>query len=888
MASTLKRAFLPSLSASVLLSGTLLLAGCGGAMTMENNSASSSATPTGQIAGPAVQGYVYGGHAPIQGAHVYLLQPGTSGYGSPATSILGTGTTTSPGGFTLTADTSDPNVPSGAEYVTTDSSGSFNLTGAYKCTVGQPVYIYAWGGNIGTTSLPPVTYTVSTITVSNVKGSGGTQTATYTFTINSSVPLAAGQPVTIAGLPNATATDYGWSILNGTQTILSSPSPTNNTFSFTALTFYNQSGIHGHIQPGTYTTTGKDNIGTAATATATPPGTVAATNNPNIVQLATLGNCPSSGNFSTGSTALSYIYLNEVSTVATAYTFQPFTLAANNDAWHIGTSGTAQALLGIANAANTAAQLYNIQGTGPQSTANDGEGHLANYQTQLNGVSNSGNGVVPEATIDTLANILASCVDSIPPSPGTESTECISLFSVATDDGTSTGTQPTDTATAAINIARYPAGNHSSADVNTGYVSDIFALQSGTVPYVPDLSHAPNDWTIAIDYPYTAVGGYTTAVNPNLNNAESIAVDGNGQIWITAQDGNVNPSINLWSPLGAQVSSYTNNPAYIFGYVSVDGSNNAWTGNAISTTSIQEFNQSGALINTFGSGYEKAYTVIANASGDAYFFAGSSNQSGSTNTFGNFEMWEYNGSGSLISSSTTCNGNAGSYVYDCISPAIFQAGDNVAHGAIDASGDLWLTSEGSPYQIARVSPTGAEVWEYTTNLQQPEFPSIDANGNGWIPDQETDAIVYEFGPNGGSPAQFDSSNTGADFTSTFGSAIDGNGNIWLTNRCGNYGTCTNGTGTNSIVELNGGYTPGSADLAISPPTNYIPEAQYPAAATSFTKMLEDSLNLAIDPSGNVWITNYIGNRVVEMVGAAAPVVTPLSVAAQENKFGQKP
>ena len=888
MVPLLKRAFLSSPSASAFLLGTLLLAGCGGAMTMENNSAASSATPTNQVAGPAVQGYVYGGHAPIQGAHVYLLQPGTSGYGSPATSILGTGTTDSPGGYTLTADSSDPNVPSGAEYVTTDSSGAFNLTGAYKCTVGQPVYIYAWGGNIGTTSLPPVTYTVSAITVSNVTGGGGSQTATYTFTINSSTPLTAGQPVTIAGLPNATTTDYGWSILNGTQTILSSPAPTDNTFSFTALTFYNQNSIHGHIQAGTYTTTGPDNIGTAATATATPTGTVAATNNPNIVELATLGNCPSSGNFSTGSTALSYIYLNEVSTVATAYTFQPFTLVTNNDAWHIGASGTAQALLGIENAANTAAQLYNIQGTGPQSTANDGEGHLANYQTQLNGVGNSGNGVVPEATIDTLANILASCVDSIPPAPGSESTECSSLFSVATDDGASTGTQPTDTATAAINIARYPAGNHSSADVSSSYVGDIFALQSGTVPYVPDLSHAPNDWTIAIDYPYTAVGGYTSAVNPDLDNAESIAVDGNGQIWITAQDGNVTPRINLWSPLGAQISTFSNSPSYIFGYVSVDGSNNAWTGNAISTTGIQEFNSSGSLIETYGSGYEKAYTVIANQAGDAYFFAATASTSGSTDTFGNFEMWEYNGSGSLLSSSTTCDGHAGSYVYDCISPTIFQGGDNVAHGAIDASGDLWLSSEGSPYQIARVSPTGAQVWEYTTNLQQPEFPSIDANGNGWIPNQASAGLVYEFAPGGGSPTTLDSSNTGADLTWTFGSAVDGNGNIWLTNRCGGYGACTNTTGTNTIVELNGGNTPGSADLAISPPTNYIPEAQYPATATSFTTMLDDSLNLAIDPSGNVWITNYIGSAVVELVGAAAPVVTPLSVAAETNKFGQKP
>ena len=121
-------------------------------------------------------------------------------------------------------------------------------------------------------------------------------------------------------------------------------------------------------------------------------------------------------------------------------------------------------------------------------------------------------------------------------------------------------------------------------------------------------------------------------------------------------------------------------------------------------------------------------------------------------------------------------------------------------------------------------------------------------------------------------------------TWTFGSAVDGNNNVWFANRCGNYGpACGGGTGINSIIQING-----ANNLAISPPTNYIPEAQYPATATTFTKMLNDSLNVAIDPSGNVWVTNYVGNSVAEMVGAAAPVVTPLSLAAGNNMIGVAP
>ena len=366
----MKHSALSSLSVLSLFIGTLTLVGCGGAASFSN---SGSATPpppaeTPQsVAGPAVEGTVFGGHAPIQNAHVYLAQPGITGYGSSATSLLGNNGATSANGYVLTANGSDPNVPAGAKYVTTDANGAFSLTGAYTCVVGQPVYIYAYGGNFG------------------------------------------------------------------------------------GSTVFNKS----------------------------------------IVQLLTLGNCPSSGNFSTaGNGALQYVFLNEVSTVATAYTFQPFTLVTNNDAWHIGSSGTTQGLLGIANAANTAAQLYSIQGNGPISTVPVGEGHNANYRTIGQSIvgstivttPNVGNGVVPEATIDSLANILADCVDSAPTVATPVTAQCTSLFGIATNDGFVAGStnKPVDTGTAAINIARFPAGNHSngSANVNAGYVTGLYALQA--------------------------------------------------------------------------------------------------------------------------------------------------------------------------------------------------------------------------------------------------------------------------------------------------------------------------------------------------------------------------------------------------------------------------
>lgn len=764
-----------SLALALLLgSASVALIGCGGMNVGFPDSVISS-----QVQGPPMSGTIYGGHAPVTGSHIYLLQPGTSGIGSIATSILGTGTTTSPGGYTLQTNPAtggDPNIPAGWEYVISDNSGGFSLTGAYVCTAGQPVFIYSTGGN---------------------------------------------------------------------------------------------------------------------------PGTVS---NSAITQMAILGNCPSNGaaNFGSSSTdPINYVYMNEVSTVAAAYVFQPFTSSTHNDAVHIGSTGTTQGLVGIENAADTAAQLYAIQGNGQISTSNDGEGHVANYQTQSGSTPNAGNGVVPQATIDTLANILASCVDG---ASGASSASCTTLFGNATDDGFTTGTQPTDTATAAINIARYPAGNHSSTTgVNTSFVSNIYNLQSGTVPFVPKLANVPNDFTIVINYPYSPVGGYS-ASNPNLGRAESIAVDDIGQIWVTAQTSN---GVVRLSHLGVQ--NYIKTSSYYFGYVSIDGSNNAWTGNANSTSGILFLNPDttpSATATTYGSGYQKAYTMVTDKSGNAYFFAANAGvPAADYNTNGNYQMWVYNNTGSLTSSASKCGNQQGPFVYYCTgSGYIIQSSDNVAHGAIEAStststspgsaGAIWVTSEGSPYQIARITQAGGKDFSFSTNTQQPEFPSIDRNGHAWVPNQAAAGSIYKISTQATSPyynsTTLTSANTGATLAATFGSAVDGNNNVWFTDRCGSSGggatgTCTNAAGTNTIIEINP-----SNNLAISPPTNYVPEAQYPATTTSFTKILNDSLNIAIDPSGNVWVTNYFGNSVAEMVGAAAPVVTPLSLAAGNNMLGTAP
>jgi hypothetical protein len=209
--------------------------------------------------------------------------------------------------------------------------------------------------------------------------------------------------------------------------------------------------------------------------------------------LAALGTCPGVTG-STGNTFASslYVVMNEVSTIATAYAFAGFA----TDALHVSSSGTTLAKKGIANAFLNASILESLP-TGVALT-----------------LTPSTVASVPQATIDTLANILAACVNSSGTVTGpTNPTACYTLFTNALSGGT-TGAQPTDTATAAINLAHNPAAN----------VAALYALSTATPPFAPALTAQPNDFTVWVNSNPSG----TSLVGAPV----SLAIDGSGNAWI--------------------------------------------------------------------------------------------------------------------------------------------------------------------------------------------------------------------------------------------------------------------------------------------------------------------------------------------------------------------
>ena len=180
------------------------------------------------------------------------------------------------------------------------------------------------------------------------------------------------------------------------------------------------------------------------------PGLPGGTTNDSLALMAMLGPC-------SALSATKSISVNEVTTIAAIW---PMVRYLNGASKLDGAKGDAAFVQAI----ETTKQLVDTAtGTSP------GLGVPEGYR-------------VPSDKVNTLANILAACVNSGGGVAGDGST-CGTLFSLAA----MTGSIPvTDTITAALQIARNPTQN----------VAALLHLAPVSAPFEPTLSAAPTDWTL--------------------------------------------------------------------------------------------------------------------------------------------------------------------------------------------------------------------------------------------------------------------------------------------------------------------------------------------------------------------------------------------------------
>ncbi len=816
--------------------GVLNLAGCSG---IGSNSFPDTGyqTPLGTI-----QGSNYGGHAPLVGSHIYVLQASTSGYGAAATSLLGASYQTT--SYPTTEDISDPYIPTATPwyYVTADSTGAFNISGDYTCTSGLPVYLYAYGG-------APTT-TFSTAAISSFKSiTAATSGSTLQFTTN--FAATSGEQIILSGFTAP------YTYLNGQSGTVLAADLTSTTFELSGLT-----GVGSLTVNNTYTAAGTATLNTSF--------------NPAAVNLLMLGVCPSSGNFSTGGTLfngstftpLNYVYVNEVSTVATAYAMAGF----GTDGLHIGTGTataatlTAPGVRGIQNATMNAGNLYDIQGKYISSSFS-GEGHIA-APTTVNG---SGNGTVPQATLDTLANILAACVGSNNTynpvtGTGTKNANCTGttasttspsvLLNASSNGGNTGGTTAPNTAAAAFNIAHYPM---------TANVVALYSLPQGTVPFTPHLTSAPNDFTVGIIYSSSANGTSGASATSSIASPTSVAIDSYGDAYVSATTSSSNSTITKLSPLGVvSATSSSATGATVPGYMSfaaIDQAGNIWAstvgsdvGGQSGNGALYKFNAGLTTVSQIATGLY-APTSIAIDTSNNIFVAQSNSYPGGG---GNFA--EFAGGGStetLISSS--CSVGATSLA------------------VTNSSSHEFLWSATNTGNTTCTTPVSNGAGKTSTALSDPYNISIDSNGLGWVA-THNQTNLYTFDSSNGHTTAYGVNNNNfiAGMYDPAWTAIDGANNIFIVN--------DNGTNSSVSEVSNAGVALSCPACATQGNTLY---GYQPGNVSSVSATKMDSFttgNIAVDPSGNIWVANYSGSTVLEIIGVGTPVVTPLS----SMQYGVKP
>jgi hypothetical protein len=508
--------------------------------------------------------------------------------------------------------------------------------------------------------------------------------------------------------------------------------------------------------------------------------------NPAAGLLAGLGSCGA-----LSSTA--FVMVNEVSTIATAYSIAGFA----TDATHVSSSGSTLAQTGIANAFQNVTNLETLS-TGAALTATP-----------------AGNGAVPQTLLDTLANILASCVNGTGAVTGPANpTPCYTLFNDAQSSGAS-GSVPSDTASAAINIAHNPGSN----------ISALFSLPTTNPPFEPAILslQQPNDFTVVLAF---AGGG--------MNEPTHLAIDASGDVWAANQDSDVTEL----SSTGAFLSGATGYDVGVTGHligIAVDPSGNVWVVNNL-TPSIIELSSDGSVLSGasgFTGGVIGPTGIAIDGSGNAWISVSETPASG---------VAELSNSGAALSGAKGYT-STGFLFPDAI--------------AIDDSGNVWAATSTNPYGVLELSNAGI-VLSPAAGFDIGMIPSsgiaIDSDGDAWLIDYSS-GRVSEISSSG-TVLSGSSGFTDPSLVEPEGIAIDGAGNIWFPD-------------SSALVEFS------HAGTALSGTHGY-------RAATEEN----GAIGVAVDGSGNVWVGGVSG--ITETIGAATPVVTPLSLGIKNQTLATRP
>jgi hypothetical protein len=463
------------------------------------------------------------------------------------------------------------------------------------------------------------------------------------------------------------------------------------------------------------------------------------------------------------------------------------------------------------------------------------------------------NGVATEAlsTFESLAAIVSACVDGAPPA-------CSALFAAARPPG---GAAPANTLEAVVDIARNPV--HDAAA--------IFRLLPAMPAYLPVLTSAPNAWVLALKY---TAGGFDAPGR--------IAFDTAGNVWSTNNfeppTTTVGLGLTVLSPTGRPIlnSPLKGGGVYGAGFgIAIDSRNRVWIGN-VSGSSISLFSNDGVPLSR-----SEASTPSATMSPSRASTPSATSSPGMHGGWTNGEISAPQGlaidlRGNVwIPNSGILGGSSSVTEYVGGDPALARV--FATRGilspfciAVDAANDIWVANGGTAGSVA-VLRNDSTPMPYSP-ITDPKMKSLkglalDSAGNAWTAGFGS-RNVFEIASNGTiAPV---SPITAPSMRGPWGVAVDGDDNVWVADF----------TGMN-VIELCGRNT------AHCPPGLKTGATLSPSSSGFTSAGLQHLTAVQIDPSGNVWVTNNVqtpgsngaryagGDGLVEFVGLAAPVKTPL-------------
>jgi len=613
------------------------------------------------------------------------------------------------------------------------------------------------------------------------------------------------------------------------------------------------------------------------------PGGPNVPTNPQLGLMTALGPC---GNLSSSVP----LVVNEVTTVASVFALAPFIGA---DYAHIGSSSS----------------NYD-NGPNLSNAANNNNG-LANAFATVNNLADitfgralaatpAGNGTVPQAEINTLADAIDTCAASAGGAPG-DGSPCDAFFEASNVNPVGGGVStseiaPTSILQAIIEVAQVPSTNRVVVNSSNASGLPLYALAakpSFNPPFTPILAGAPFDWSIALTY----TGGGLEGQGAARPASSALALDAAGNLWISNR--NIS-SVTELSNTGAALSPFATGTTTSTGggfkgggllsprKIAIDPFGDAWALN--SNSSLSELGFNGAPLSPAsgfsGGGNSSDVGAGIAIDGNGNVWVADSGTPG--------DVAEYAGySGGTVSGAPVVTGSA-------LSPsgAGYVGGINSPNGAIaaDGSDNIWLLDQGNYAAVELNSASGALLdtdqgdlvdLQSGLPLNPPQYLlsstnfgsslAIDHAGDIFIPSSQSgqNAVIYELlaggsSSNFGGIGQLVNPSIAPIFPPV---AIDGVGHIW------------------AIVEPNV-FAQTLEPIALAELTSSGLSVNGNFLAQGFVAPSITSSNLstvALDASGNVWVLSGLNPTVVtEFVAVAAPVVTPMAVAVQKNKLGSKP